>query len=961
MPESSTTPLDQNRLEHEAPAASPPQHSKAGKPATESATDFEQVFAKEVEVLAARRQAAGLDAQALVAASRESAGPYPGAGLGLIGLCLSGGGIRSASFSLGVLQALERAKLNHRFDYLSTVSGGGFTGTTLSSALHHARLDGTPFAFSKSSTSDAPIITHLRNQSSYLNPGGFLDTVRLPAIMVRGLLLNILALVPWLFLAALLTELYYLVAYKGTTALHYFVELIPMLVGGVPFVMLVLASPLIPRLERRAPHWRDRYERAFAASLLLLLCGVFSHFVLGVINLAIENPAETQRMSSTIATCWLVALGALVIAHRSVAARGTKRVLRQLLVTGAGLLVPLVLFDAYVFLSIQLTPDPYYEDSKDCVSAKSVDDFKRLNIINLGQTAVGRWLTRQDSAPAPWPFFSTRCANEATRSPICELDLKKPKWLKASSALTKVTDGGGCIDFVRDIGMLEQRDSCDIAIDSCRSARTTSEAAETCRINHGCNAEDPCPECSIEQKICELPWTSCENARQCCWHFRDERSLEWFDVSLSGNGATSATDKVDCVSLSVHRLPLTWLSPVKLAKHLAHRSDSKPGLRASLDHEDWVVAIALGLSLLAILVGFMTDANSLSLHGFYRDRLARAFVVRGRTKGPEGFDSASRLLLSDLAPERTGAPYPLLNATLNVSGGTESSVRFRRGSAFVFSPQFIGSQATGYVATRAMEAVDHELTLASAMAISAAAAGPNMGSFTSGSLAPLFALFNLRLGYWLVHPNRATNKWLLLKRPGNTHILREALGLIDARGNFVNVSDGGHFENLGAYELIRRKCRLIVVVDSEEDSLGQLKGLMTLTRLARIDFGTVITADLTTFQPSADKPAQPWFWATIHYGVSPDGSEEVGYLLYIKANMVAGVPPYVDAYRAQSPDFPHESTADQFFNEVQFECYRALGYHLGRLVTKNQQVLDQITDVLASAPGPARTMARESA
>jgi hypothetical protein len=662
-------------------------------------------------------------------------------------------------------------------------------------------------------------------------------------------------------------------------------------------------------------------------------------------------------------------LGALVVAYRAVAARGAKRVLRQLVVTGTGLLVPLVLFYAYVLLSIQLTPVPYYQDTKDGVSAELVEGFK-----DDTPPSFKRWLEPQGIDPGIGDR-SERCGDEAELAPVCILE---------GDDLTLDGVGAFCIDVVRDCSQLDWCDSCDNAITTCKKAKVACGEAERCRVAHGCDTseecnawnhcetldpcemqdqcyaqdqcyvQDQCSACSKEQADCGLQRRFCPIFSQCCWHFKDERSGEWYDFSLWGHGETSLSDQSKRVSLSFHRLPLTSLGLVKLAKHIASRDESK-SWSDTLDREDWVVSIALGLSLLALLVSLVTDANGLSLHGFYRDRLARAFVVRGRGKTSEGFDSASRLLLSDLEPQRSGAPYPLLNATLNVSGGIESSVRFRRGSSFVFSPQFVGSQATGYAATRAMEAADPELTLASAMAISAAAAGPNMGSFTSGALSPLFALFNLRLGYWLVHPKRVTSKWVLIKKPGNSHILREALGLIDHHGSFVNVSDGGHFENLGAYELIRRKCRLIVVVDSEEDGLGQLKGLMTLTRLARIDFGTVITADLSAFHPiEANKAAQPWLWAKIHYGVSPDGQDEVGYLLYIKANMATGVPHYVDAYRAQSPDFPHESTADQFFNEVQFECYRALGYHLGGLVTQNQQLRDQITDVLESAPAPSR-------
>src|SRR5690606_27113193 len=182
-------------------AASPSPSSKRRKPVADGATDFATVFAKEIDVIADRREVVGLDATALLEANSLPDGARPAAELGLIGLSLSGGGIRSASFSLGVLQAFEHTKWIRHFDYLSTVSGGGFTGSTLSSALHHARLDGTPFAFSQSATADAAIVTHLRNQSSYLTPGGFLDTVRLPAMIVRGFALNVLALLPWLFLA----------------------------------------------------------------------------------------------------------------------------------------------------------------------------------------------------------------------------------------------------------------------------------------------------------------------------------------------------------------------------------------------------------------------------------------------------------------------------------------------------------------------------------------------------------------------------------------------------------------------------------------------------------------------------------------------------------------------------------------------------------------------------------------
>jgi hypothetical protein len=366
----------------------------------------------------------------------------------------------------------------------------------------------------------------------------------------------------------------------------------------------------------------------------------------------------------------------------------------------------------------------------------------------------------------------------------------------------------------------------------------------------------------------------------------------------------------------------------------------------------WMVLVSLAL-LGVVGYLFSLDANAASLHGFYRDALARAFVVaqRGETVEP-----ADCLRLSKLAPGRSGAPYPLLNATLNVRGSSESALRNRKGTAFVLSPKFVGSERTGYVATDALESVDTRVTLASAVAISAAAAGPSMGAYSSGWLSPLFVLLNLRLGYWLPHPKFVAKRFRLETKPGPRHVLREALGFVGDEGSFVNVSDGGHFENLGGYELVRRKCRLIVLVDGEQDPLGRLGGLTTLMRLVRIDFGATITADVAAFRAQPEGPdKKQWLWAKIRY---EDGEE--GDLLYLKATMAGGESEYVHAYRLQSPEFPHESTADQFFNETQFECYRALGEHIGAAVRRDKALETCVAQVLEAASASSRTVSREA-
>ena len=118
----------------------------------------------------------------------------PSTGLGLIGLALSGGGIRSATFSLGIIQALAKHEFLKKVDYLSTVSGGGFTGSCLSSVLN-AKDTGSEqdrFPLHYQAGAEEPLgVGQLRNSAHYLAPGGLLDKIRIPALVLRGVLSNL--------------------------------------------------------------------------------------------------------------------------------------------------------------------------------------------------------------------------------------------------------------------------------------------------------------------------------------------------------------------------------------------------------------------------------------------------------------------------------------------------------------------------------------------------------------------------------------------------------------------------------------------------------------------------------------------------------------------------------------------------------------------------------------------------
>ena len=353
------------------------------------------------------------------------------------------------------------------------------------------------------------------------------------------------------------------------------------------------------------------------------------------------------------------------------------------------------------------------------------------------------------------------------------------------------------------------------------------------------------------------------------------------------------------------------------------------------DSADWVF-----LGAILILLGYWlsVDVNVTAAHRFYRDRLSKAYLFRITVDGAIEHNDTQKL--SELNAAGSAAPYHLINVALNLQGAKIPSLRGRLSDFFVFSKCFTGSTRTGFLETKTMEQYDRGLDLGTAMAVSGAAASPNMGITTVKSLVFIMTLLNIRLGYWLPNPSMVRDlSWLtrlgLRRGPGPKYVLKEAVGNLDAKGKYVNVSDGGHIENLGIYELLRRRCRFIIAVDGESDPHMGFGSLIKLQLYARLDMGIEIELDLELLRKNNEGYSrQRWAIGKIHYGEG-----EVGHLLYIKASVTGDEYEYVRAYRAEHPSFPHESTAEQFFTEAQFEAHRALGYQIGGEVCSNEQVL----------------------
>ncbi len=355
-----------------------------------------------------------------------------------------------------------------------------------------------------------------------------------------------------------------------------------------------------------------------------------------------------------------------------------------------------------------------------------------------------------------------------------------------------------------------------------------------------------------------------------------------------------------------------------------------------------------GLFAVALFFGACVNLNYVGFHRMYRDRLMETFLPDIATVEGEEWSPAKKAdwaLLEDMCEKDRPRPYHLINANAVLGGSSNPKLSGRGGDAFLLSPLFCGSDATGWCPTASyMKGVrSRGLTLATAMAISGAAVSPDAGVAGGGAtrnrlVSALMSLLNLRLGYWAPNPNPRRRRFWPLPP---TFLVPGVTGGIFGRGLdedavMITLTDGGHFENLGLYELIRRKVRVIVVCDAAADPRFRFGDLANAVERVRVDFGTTIRfqkdLDLQGLTPGsaagglADKlefAERGFAVATIYYSDCTTGQ-----LIYLKSTLTAELPADIYGYKSAHPSFPDQSTADQFFDEAQFEAYRELGYQL---------------------------------
>lgn len=371
--------------------------------------------------------------------------------------------------------------------------------------------------------------------------------------------------------------------------------------------------------------------------------------------------------------------------------------------------------------------------------------------------------------------------------------------------------------------------------------------------------------------------------------------------------------------------------------------------RWCLTRPQYEYPLCLGLMLFAaLLIGTVVNLNETTLHRFYRDRLMEAFMPDmdppGCPVGRGARDADTGLLSAMCDPDQAAGPYHIISAHQVITKVDKHDAadhcaarwRIRGGDGFVFAPLYCGGTAAGWFETKAHPALS-KLSLATAMAISGAAVNPDSASSGVGPqrntlFAILMALLNIRLGFWLPNPYRHVQGHV----PAPNHFNAALLAVLDrlTRGcRFVEVADGGNFENLAVYELLRREVRTILVCDAGADPQSSFDDLQNLLSRAEADFSIAITFDSPPLGSLLPSPGAARFPLGVPFSSAPFVVGQIRYkngtlgdLYYLKPAIFADLRLHLLGFKGANPSFPDDTTVNQFFDEARFEAYRELGF-----------------------------------
>lgn len=886
-------------------------------------------------------------------------------------LCFSGGGIRSAAFCLGFMQALAETSTNQgdgkepptallaQFHYLSTVSGGGYIGSWLSAWRRNTSLNDIIKALSARGRADFPQLAWLRAFSNYLTPkvGLFsLDTWTATTLWIRNLLLNWSVVLPPACVVILFQKLIGLVSvwiiewdmggeakprWDGSDGSIFYakwmIEVVVSPVAAATFLAFAIIFLSAQRPGSRTSSNGGPTEKTVL--ICYVLPSLLSAFFLTELcasewagNYFLACAESTSRLPWPITGKYCDGRLAKITGDFNVARYPLWYYLISSAAIGASLYF-LAYQSGRLWLFLRGCVNYHNSDSRDgwswCLSGAvygalvGLSFYVYLIIPDEGLPIVQNSSTRLPVYfihlvfMVPWILISQLLAEMVflgASSRQDGSDSDREWFARAGGWLLAIAVSWFLFTFLLYFSEIvkffffKTGESGDKINEISKAATSIAAISGLLAALFGSSRIQPKP----------------GSARS--WPSRAiDVALPVFAVVFAGASIVALSQGLDLLLFGGALIDVT---PAQL-------SDFKWGYRFTAV----VVAMVL-FSAVAALASASININRFSLHAMYRNRLINAFLGASNTKrNPDaftGFDAADNPTMTSLAASQSGGKglFHILNLTLNAVATRNLAWQERKAEAFTVSPLHCGSANEGY---RPSSEYGGQITLGTAMAISGAAASPNMGYQSSPAITFLLTLFNVRLGWWLGNPGPSGDSVYKTQGPNIAlaPMIREAAGLTTDNGKYVYLSDGGHFDNLGLYEMVRRRCRFIVVIDAGRDQNYNFEDLSNACRKVEIDFGKTIRFDrLYALKPRKDdcptlNDAPYHALGSIAYS-----DQDLGQILYIKPGYYGVEGTSIVGYANAHLDFPHQSTLNQWFSESQFESYRALGQEIGSLLVK---------------------------